>query len=122
MPTREDAVMKKHLLFLLCALAAVAVVPAVLLGQPRASRESPPAGVFAGLHVGQDVGVKDLGHSYEISTFGRSVTPLGHKVTEIGSDYIVVKDIAGVSLTRIPVYAIKSVVTVNIDSRPPERD
>ena len=109
--------MKNHLLFLLCALVAAAVVPAVLLGQPRASRESPPAGVFAGLHVGQEVGVKDLGQRYEIRLFANSTAPLGHRVVELGPDYIAVKDIAGVSLTRIPIYAIKSVVTMNVGAR-----
>jgi hypothetical protein len=34
---------------------------------------------------------------------------LGHKVVEVGADFVVIEDIAGVQQLRIPVYSIKSV-------------
>jgi len=34
---------------------------------------------------------------------------LGHKVVEVGADFVVVEDIAGIQQLRIPVYSIKSV-------------
>lgn len=65
-------------------------------------------GVFATLKVGQAVTLKDVGHAYEISTFDNDM-PLGYTVVEVGDDFIVVRDIAKVTETRIPVYAVKSV-------------
>ena len=34
---------------------------------------------------------------------------LAHKVVEVGSDFVVIEDIAGIQQLRIPVYSIKSI-------------
>ena len=50
----------------------------------------------------------------EIGVFEDSPGPLGHKLVEVGHDYVVVRDIANVMTTRIPIYSIKSVTIVTI--------
>jgi hypothetical protein len=42
---------------------------------------------------------------------------LGHRVIEVGTDYVVVVDVAGVTETRIPIYSIKSIVRIKVPRR-----
>jgi hypothetical protein len=72
--------------------------------------------VLAPLKVGQSVALQDHGGSYEIRLMDVDV-PLGHSVVEVGQDYIVLTDIAEVTETRIPIYAIKAVVPVKTKLR-----
>lgn len=82
----------------LLLLAVVATTPA----EPKK-----PTGVFVILQKSQTVLLKDLGSSYEITVI--EGTDLGFKVMDVGADYLVLQDIAGVIETRIPIYAVKSV-------------
>lgn len=70
-----------------------------------------PSGVFSTLKVGQTVTLKDDGTAFSIS-FLDEEAPLAHKVVEIASDHIVVQDVAGVTETTVPVYAVKSVTKI----------
>lgn len=89
---------------------------AVTLGTAAAPRSLKSSGLFAPLEVGQRIGLKERAGAYEIS-----VVPgveLGHKVIEVGQDYIMVQDnITGVTETRIPVYAVRAVTITRIGSR-----
>jgi hypothetical protein len=69
----------------------------------------PKKTVFSSLKVGQSVGLKDHGTAYEISFLSEEL-PQGHKVIEIGDDFIVLEDLAEVTQTTIPVYSLKAVV------------
>jgi hypothetical protein len=80
------------------------------LGQAPAQ----PRGVLGVLHAGQAASVKESGGRYEISLFENGPEMLGYKVVEVGTDYLVVEDIAGVSETRIPIFSVKSVVTLKV--------
>lgn len=40
--------------------------------------------------------------------------PLGSKVLEVGADYVVVQDAAGVTETRIPITAVRAVVVTRV--------
>jgi hypothetical protein len=71
-------------------------------------------GVLSVLHAGQQVAVKDVGGRYEISMFENGPDLLSHKLIEVGPDYLVIRDIAAVSETRIPMWSIKAVVTLNL--------
>ena len=102
--------MKRPVLgLLLCAIAAVGAVN--LSGQ---GPEKPSQGFLSALKEGQSVSMKEVAGHFEVSTFDDGLTPLGHKVIEIGSDYVTVADIAGVAETRIPVYSIKSFVSFKV--------
>ena len=65
-------------------------------------------GVLSVLSKGQAVGVKDVSGRYEISVIP-DMEILGYKVVDVGSDYLVVRDITGVTELRIPIYSIKAV-------------
>ena len=92
------------------AAASIAVLVLVTLGTTSKSDNDAKAkrGLFATLKVGQAVNLKDVGPVYEIGTFDDAM-PLGYTVVEIDTDYIVLRDIAKVTETRIPIYAVKSV-------------
>lgn len=68
-------------------------------------------GVFSGLKVGQSVSLKDEGRAFTI-TFFEPELQQSHTVIEVGNDYVVVRDIAEISETVVPVYAVKAIVKV----------
>ena len=74
--------------------------------------EKPAKGFMSILKEGQAVTVRELAGRYEISrTDG---VPQGHKITEVGSEFIVVEDIAGVTETRIHVCSIRAIVKFKV--------
>jgi hypothetical protein len=85
-------------------VALVAIATA--LGAQNAPK---PKGIFSMLRVGQPVSLKDHGSAYSIS-FIEPEVPLGHTVVEIGVDYVILRDIAGVKEVVVPVYSLKAVV------------
>ena len=67
-----------------------------------------------GLTKGQSVLLKDLGSCYEINVMPDDAGKLGQEVTEIGDDYVVIRDITGFRETRVPVNAIKAIVKMKM--------
>jgi hypothetical protein len=76
-------------------------------GQPPAQ----PSGVLAVLSRGQHVAVQEGAGRFEINAFVGSGMFLGSEVVDVGSDFVVLRDLTGVTETRIPVTSIKAVVT-----------
>ena len=66
-------------------------------------------GVLSVLHAGQSVNLADTDGGYKLNLCEGGPEVLGHKVVEVGADFVVVEDIAGIQQLRIPVYSIKSV-------------
>ena len=60
----------------------------------------------------QSVLMKEVGGRFTISMMDDMPDTLTHKVVEVGADFVVVEDIVGVQQTRIPVYAITSIVRI----------
>ena len=89
-------------------LVVVVALVTVTLGA-KDSKET--KGVFSALKVGQSVSLKDEGSAFTI-TFFEPELQQSHKVIEVGNDYVVVRDIAGVTETTIPVYSVKAIVRV----------
>lgn len=86
----------------LCATLAFACL------SPEASGEEKGRKSFLSvLKEGQRVVLKESAGRYEIT-----VMEGGHKVIEVGPDYVLVEDLAGVTETRIPVYSIKSITRI----------
>ena len=83
----------------------------LLIASAAASKpEAPPEkGLFATLKARDSVFLKDGGSSYVISTVDEPM-PMTHEVVEIGRDYVVLKDLAGVVEVRIPVFSVKAVI------------
>ena len=93
--------------FALMMAVLIAVGVANVSGQ---APDKPRKTFLSALKEGQPVNLKEVAGRFEISTFDDGLTPHSHKVIEIGSDFVVVADIAGVADTRLPVYSIKSFV------------
>ena len=70
-----------------------------------ASGQAPakPHGVLSVLHAGQPVNLADADGGYKLNLYKDGPDVLGHRVVEVGSDFVVVEDIAGVQQLRIPV-------------------
>ena len=101
----------KRPLFVLFASALIAGFAFNLSGQgPEKQRR----GFLAGLKEGQAVTLKDVAGRYEITTLDDGPGMLGHKITEFGTDYLVVGDLADVTEIRIPIYSIKSIVRLKV--------
>ncbi len=95
---------------MLALLAAVALGLSGLFS--TATPQPPPAArrsVFSTLKIGQAVAVKEKNGLYEVSTMDVD-GPMSHKVTEVGDDYLAVRDEAGVTESRIPVTAVRAVI------------
>jgi len=88
----------------------VVLAVATALGAQNAGK---PKGVFSMLKVGQAVGLKDEGAAYSIGFLEPEVLQ-SHTVIEIGEDYVVLEDIAGVKETTVPVFSVKSIEKVRL--------
>lgn len=86
----------------LCAALVLACLSPEASGQEKGRK-----GFLSVLKEGQAVVLKEAAGRYELT-----VMEGGHKVIEIGPDYVVVEDLAGVTETRIPVYSIKSITRI----------
>jgi hypothetical protein len=87
---------------LLCATLAVACLSLEASGQEKGRKS-----FLSVLKEGQAVVLKEAAGRYELT-----LTEGGHKVIEVGPDYVVVDDLAGVTETRIPIYSIKSITRI----------
>ena len=96
----------------IAALALVAIGTFTLVGQ---NPENSPPGFLSVLKEGQAVTVKDSGGRYEITVMDD--VRLSHRITEVGTDFLVAQDLAGVTTTRIPTYSVKSIVRVKLPRR-----
>ena len=79
-----------------------------------ASATPPTADDHFSLTFDQAVTLKAEAGHYEITTIENGPAGMSHKIVEVGSDYLVVVDLVGVTETRIPVYSIKSFVRLKI--------
>jgi hypothetical protein len=70
-------------------------------------------GVFASLHTGQNVSLKDEGTAFSISFFDDDMLQ-SHKVVEVADDHVVVRDLNDLIETTVPVYAVKSISKMKI--------
>jgi hypothetical protein len=97
-------------------IIASVLLALLALGIFSASGQAPakPRGVLAVLHIGQSVTLKETPAGYEISVFQNGPDLLGHKVVEVGGDFVVVQDVSGVNEVRIPIYAVKAIVTLKV--------
>lgn len=87
-----------------------AMVAAIMLGVAQGLAEQKNTknkNIFSNINVGQKVSLKDNGNSYTIII---SSVSIGHTITEIDENYIILKDLSDITETRIPASSIKSVV------------
>ncbi len=84
----------------------------LLMTPLRAQQEEAKAtGVLASLKIGQALSVKEVADRYLITAIdGELKLPQSHKLLEIGPDFVVVEDITGLNVVRIPLASIKAIV------------
>jgi hypothetical protein len=75
-------------------------------------QDAPRRGFLSALQERQSVTLRENAGRYEITLIAN--VRLGHRVIEVGTDYVVVVDVAGVTETRIPIYSIRSIVRVRV--------
>jgi len=96
-------------------LVAVSVVVGAVAVLAAAAPRGEKVGVFAPLEKNRKVSLKETPGGYQIG-----VVPgveLTHTVVEVGADYVVVADAAGVTETRIPVYAVRAVTVTRLPGK-----
>jgi hypothetical protein len=95
----------------------IAAVPLVLIAaaaQIPAERDpDAPRGVAAVLSPGIGVTLQEKAHGYEIGVLKGIPGPRSHKVVEVAPEYIVVIDLAGITQTRIPIYALAAITVTD---------
>lgn len=101
--------------FSVAVLSLAALALALVAAEPQ--RQEAAGKFFDGLQVGESVVLKDLGSVFEITVIPGQKGPLGHTVIEIGSDFVLLRDISGMREIRIPVYSIKSVTTLSVKAK-----
>ena len=69
------------------------------------------------LRPGQAVSLTDKDGRYEIGAFPPGIQPLGQNVIEVGQDYVVLRDLMGITDTIIPIYSIKSIKVIRIGGK-----
>lgn len=94
------------------AIPLAAVLALVVLVAAAPNEQKKP-GVLSVLSVGQRVAVKEMGNGYQIGVMPG--VDLGHTVKEVGADFLVVEDLTGVVETRIPLFAIRSVMVTRVE-------
>jgi hypothetical protein len=90
------------------AICALAGIELAAWGQPPAPQGNGVLGVLA---RGQHVAVQEGAGRFEINAFVGSGIFLGSEVVDVGNDFIVLRDLTGVTETRIPITSIKAVIT-----------
>ena len=97
------------------------LLPVVLVaasGQAPGRPKPPP--FLAPLQPNQFVKLDETVGGYEIQVFENVPGVLGHTITEIAADHVVIEDVAGTTITRIPLHAIRGVVVTRA-AAPAER-
>lgn len=100
-----------RLMIALFLSAFVALASFTVSGQ---APDKPRKGFLSAITEGQSVTLKDNAGRFEISMFDDGPAIHSHKIIEVGQDWLTVEDIAGVTQTRISVYAIKSFVKIKV--------
>ncbi len=76
------------------------------------AQDKPKKTFLSAMKEGSVVTVKEVGGRYEITVMKNA--PVGSKVIEVGTDFVVLEDPAGVLETRIHVTSIKSIIRLKL--------
>jgi hypothetical protein len=111
--------MKRTSLFLVAVVIAVTVLRSSAAPPIEAERnETPPTATFLQrLKPGRPVSFTEKDGRYEIGLLPENFRPLGHNVVEVGKDFVVVRDLVGITDTVIPVYSIKAIKILRVGGK-----
>lgn len=90
-------------------LIGVVLVFILAIGAITPGQQSAPQrrDFLSGLKVGQSVNLKEVSGRFVLSVIDDGPA-LSHKIVEVGSDFVLLEDVAGVSEIRVPLYTISS--------------
>jgi len=109
--------MKRASTFWLAMLAVIGIMALCSFGASPAEERAAKATFLERLKLGQPITITEKDGRYEIGMFYKDMRPLAHNIVEIGQDYLVVRDIVGVTDTVIPVYSIKAVRVLRLSGK-----
>jgi hypothetical protein len=95
-------------------LRSILILVLLFLVIPATSnaQDKPKKTFLSALKEGQVVSVKEVAGKFDITVMKN--VPVGSKVLEIGSEYVVLEDPAGVMETRVHVTSIKSIIRLKV--------
>ena len=95
-------------------LRSILILVLLFLVIPATSnaQDKPKKTFLSALKEGQVVSVKEVAGKYELTVMKNA--PVGSKVIEVGTDYVVLEDPAGVMETRVHVTSIKSIIRLKL--------
>lgn len=89
------------------SLVSLAIVCVTTLA---GAQESGHGGMFSALTVGQVVSVQQRQDLIEIDIFSPNPQNVGtHRILEVGTDFVVIEDVVGVTQSWIPATAIRRI-------------
>ena len=95
-----------------CSLVLVAAIAVCIVSASAQAPGKPRQGFLSTLKKDQPVILKEVAGRFEISVMVEALEPQTHKIIAVEADHLLVEDIAAVSETRIPIFSIKSIVTI----------
>ncbi|MGD0900313.1 MAG: hypothetical protein ABR915_20975 [Thermoguttaceae bacterium] len=109
--------MKRASTLWLALLGAIGIMVLCSFGAPPTEERAARATFLERLKPGQSVTLTDKDGRYEIGMFAESIGPLSHNVVEIGQDFVVLRDIANITDTIVPVYSIKAIRVLRVGGK-----
>jgi hypothetical protein len=94
------------------SIIAVLLCATLALSPAANGQDKGRKGFLSVLKEGQGIVLKEAAGRYDITLMEG-----GHKVIEVGPDYVVVEDVAGVTETRIPIFSIKSITRIKVNRK-----
>jgi hypothetical protein len=98
----------------LLAVSIFAAMPIVTAAPPADQKASR---FLDHLKVGQPVSLNEKDGRYEIGILPPGYQPMPQKIIEIGQDYVVFRDLVGITDTIVPVYSIKAIKVLRIGGK-----
>jgi hypothetical protein len=109
--------MKRVSTLWLAMLAVIGIMALCSFGAPPAEERAVRATFLERLKPGQPVFLTEKYGRYEIGVFPENFRPLSHNVVEIGQDYVVLRDIANITDTVVPIYSIKAIRVLRVGGK-----
>lgn len=106
--------MLKHRATFTALVIALCAAMSIGTAAPPAERK---ATFLEQLKPGQAVSLTEKDGRYEIGVFPPAYQPLGHKVVEVGQDYVTLRDLVGITDTIVPVYSIKAIKVLRVGGK-----
>ena len=107
------------------ALAAVVVISASIVFRSSglcaiaSEKEAPAKASFLDrLKLGESVDVEERNGRYYFTLLPQNIRPLKHTIIDVGSDYVTVRDLVGITDTIIPIYSVASIKVLRIGDKP----